>query len=452
MAAGDLGAIGWSFVLTLAAGSGLYFGFPGKGRDISGREAFLLVVLVWLAICFFGCLPFYFSPPFESFTDAFFESVSGFTTTGATILDNVEAVPPAVQLWRCFSHWIGGMGIVLLGVAILPLLSAGGMQLYRAEFSGAKSEKLKPRIAETAIALWHIYCAFTLAQYVALRLAGMGPFDAVCHAFSTLATGGFSTRTASLGDFASPVIHYITIFSMLMGGINFTRHYRLLVERKPATFFGDVEVRAYFAVVGVCTAVVLASLLWHHDQPLESAFRHALFQVVSILTTTGFVTMDYETWPYLPQTILLALMLVGGCTGSTSGGLKIARLVLLFKVVSREFRRMVERHGVFKVRMGDQVIPEATIQNLLNLLYLGLLINLGSVFILSAFGVDVFTSISAVTACMFNIGPSLGEVGPTDHYGHLPGFVKWVLSGCMIAGRLEFYTLLVILTPFFWRK
>jgi trk system potassium uptake protein TrkH len=326
------------------------------------------------------------------------------------------------------------------------------MHLYRAEFSGAKSEKLKPRITETALALWRIYVAFTVAEYVALRLAGMDVYEAVCHSLSTLGTGGFSTRNASVAGFHSPLIEYIICVFMLLAGANFTRHYRLFVEHRPGYFFGDVEIRAYVFIVAASCAVITASLVNERQLPIEEAFRHSLFQVVSIVTTTGFATADFEKWPFLAQTLLLSLMFVGGCTGSTAGGLKVSRIVLLFRVVGRELRRMVERRGVFSVRLGDQLIPENTIQNLLNLLYLAALIFLGGTIVLAACGSDLLTSISAVAASMFNIGPGLGEVGPTDHYGHLPALAKWTLCLCMIAGRLEFYTLIVIFTPFFWRK
>jgi trk system potassium uptake protein len=451
-ATGDVRPLLMAFTITFCIGAAMYYGFPKPEQDLSNREGLLMVAGIWFGVAFFGSLPFFFSPHFASFTDAFFESTSGFTTTGATILGDVEVLSGGIQLWRHLSHWLGGMGIVVLGIAILPLLSAGGMHLYRAEFSGAKSEKLKPRITETAFALWRIYVAFTVAEYVALRLAGMGSYDAVCHSLSTLGTGGFSTRTASVAGFESPAIEYIICFFMLLAGVNFTRHYRLFVERAPRSFFGDVEVRAYFAIVAAATFIVMASLITQQQFPIGEAFRQSIFQVAAIITTTGFVTADFERWPFLPQMLLFGLMFVGGCTGSTSGGLKVSRMVLLFRVVGRELHRMVERRGVFSVRLGNQIIPENTIQNLLNLLYLAALIYLASALILTACGSDLLTSISAVAASMFNIGPGLGEVGPADNYGHLPGLSKWVLCVCMIAGRLEFYTLIVIFTPFFWRK
>lgn len=445
-------SIGIGFGATALTGLFLFLRFRRDTRELSRREGLLLVVGTWACACVFGCLPFYFSPYFAGFTDALFETVSGFTTTGATILTDVEVLPRPLQFWRCFTHWLGGMGIVLLGVAILPLLGHGGMELYRAEFSGAKSEKLKPRIAETALSFWKIYLALTVAEFLALRWAGMNSFEALCHTFSTLGTGGFSTRTASIAGFDSILIETIILVFMLLAGISFVQHYRLWVEWKPRSMFQDVEVRYYIYLFLGVSAVIGVILIWDSGYAPGAALRSALFQVGSILTTTGFVTDNFEVWHPLPQLMLLALMFIGGCTGSTAGGMKVSRILLLAQVVDREFKRMVERRGVFAVRLGGRVIHEATIQSLLNLVYLAFVINFVSCFLLALSGVDVLTSIAAVAASMFNIGPGLGGVGPTETYAHLPMMAKWVLSACMVAGRLEFYTVLVIMTPAFWRK
>ncbi len=449
---GDPAPLAYSCLIIAGIGGVLSLGFPRPTSDLNRREGLLLVFSVWLSVSFFGALPFYFSPYFASFTDAFFEATSGFTASGATILRDVEVLPRDLQFWRCFSHWLGGMGIVLLGIAILPLLGMGGMTLYRAEFSGARSEKLKPRITDTAKALWKIYVLLTLVEYAALRWAGMGHFDALCHAFSTLATGGFSTRTASVAAFDSPVIELIIIVFMLLGGINFTLHYRLWVERRPKSFISDFELRFYLLMVASASLVIAVILAWKSGYAPVLAFRKALFQVTAITTTTGFTTDNFARWLSLPQLILLALMFMGGCTGSTAGGLKTSRIVLLCKVVVREFERMVERRGVFAVHIGNRVIPETAVRSLLNLVYLSFLVNFLGCILLAASGVDVFTSIAAVAAAMFNIGPGLGNVGPVESYAGLPAFAKWVLSSCMLAGRLEFYTVLVIFTPAFWQK
>ncbi len=420
--------------------------------ELTQREALLLVGMIWIATSLFGALPFYLSPHFPSFTDAFFESASGFTTTGATVLVEVEVLSRSLHFWRCFSHWLGGMGIVVLGIAILPLVGIGGMTLYRAEFSGAKSEKIRPRIRETALALWKIYFGLTAALYFALRWAGMDPFEALCHAFSTLGTGGFSTRTASVAAFGSAWIEGILILFMLLAAVNFTLHHRLWVERRVKGFFSDIELRFFLAVVALATAAVLASLLLGGGIGFADALRRSLFQVSSIITTTGFVTADFEAWHPFAQQVLLLLMFIGGSTGSTAGGLKASRILLLLKVTGREFKRLVERRGVFTVRLGAEPYPETAIQGLLNLVYLTFLAFFAACLLLTACGVDILTAVSAVPACMFNVGPALGSVGPAEHYGHLPAPAKWVLSLCMLAGRLEFYTVLVLFTPAFWRR
>jgi trk system potassium uptake protein TrkH len=441
---------GYAMLITAAAGGALAWSTKSRQAELSGREGLLLAAVVWFSACLFGALPFYFSPHFPTFADAFFESASGFTTTGATVLPKVEVLPPSIQFWRCGSHWLGGMGILVLVIAILPLLGAGGMHLYRAEFSGAKSDRLKPRVTETALSLWKIYLALTAAEFLALRLAGMNSFEAICHAFSTLGTGGFSTRTASVAGFNSAAIEFIIILFMLLAGVNFTRHYRLWVEREPRSFFRDPEIRTYGLICAVASVLIFASLAGSYE-PYRAA-RAAVFQTASILTSTGFATEDFERWRPFAQLLLLSLMFVGGCTGSTAGGLKVARIAMLLRVVQRELRKLTERRGVFAVRMGGQAVPENAIQAALNIFYLAFMVNFVASLLLTATGVDVLTSISAVAACMFNVGPGLGSVGPAEHYGHLPALGKWVLSASMVAGRLEFYTLLVIFTPTFWRK
>jgi trk system potassium uptake protein TrkH len=449
----ELRALTLSVVITAAVGGFLMaLSHRRPAREIKQREGILVVVLIWLCICFFGCLPFYFSPWFPDLADAFFESASGFTTTGATVLDQVEMLSRPIQLWRCFSHWLGGMGIVLLGLAVLPLVGQGGMYLYRAEFSGAKSQRLTPRVFETTKALWKIYILLTLLEILALWLAGMDGFEAVCQSFSTLGTGGFSTRTASIAGFSSPVIEYIIIVFMLLSGMSFIQHYRLWIERQPRSLWSDYELRGYFLLLLGATAIIASVLLWKNHMGGEQAFRAALFQASSILTTTGFVTDDYAAWYPLCQLTLFMLMFVGGCTGSTAGGIKVARVLFLSRVVDREFRRMAEPQGVFTIRLGGETTPEPAVSGLLNLVYLSWLVIFFAWLLLTALGVDLLTSLSAVVACVFNVGPGLGGVGPLNTYEQLPDMAKWILSLCMIAGRLEFYTLLVILTRPFWQR
>ena len=446
------------FSLATSLGIGILGGlvliliFRPESRILNRREGLLLVVSTWLVASLLGALPFYLSPYFPTFTDSVFESVSGFTTTGATVLGDIEILPASLLLWRSLIHWLGGMGIILLGIAILPLIGTGGKELYRAEFSGAQSERLKPRITETALSLWKIYIALTVAELLALWAAGMGIFDAICHAFSNMATGGFSTRNNSIESFDNPYIELIIILFMILAGINFTRHYFLMVEWKVRSFIGDIELRLFLFMIAVTTAAMMLTLRSNTDFGLGKTLRLALFQVVSILTGTGFSSANYEVWGPFAQLLLLVLMFIGGCTGSTAGGMKVARIGLLLRVVSRQFRQLVEPHGVFAVRFGGKPIREETIQSLLNLVYLAFLINFTACMCLTALGLDVLTSISAAAASMFNIGPGLGQVGPTEHYGNLPVLAKWVLSFCMLAGRLEYYTLLVLFTRPFWRK
>jgi trk system potassium uptake protein TrkH len=436
----------------LAAAVLMLAGRKRERREMRPREAILLVVAVWLGVCLFGALPLHFSPQYASFTDAVFEATSGFTTTGATVIADVDGLSPTLHLWRCLSHWLGGMGIILLGLAVLPLLGHGESGLYRAEFSGATSERLRPRVVETARALWKIYVALTAVLFGALMVAGMGAFEALCHAFSTLGTGGFSTRTASVGAFHDPLIEYIIVLFMLLAGVSFIQHFRLWVARDPRPVFADYEVRTYLLLIIAATAVIALMLALQPEYGGEPAVRAALFQVTSILTTTGFVTADYARWQPLAQLLLFVLMFIGGCTGSTAGGLKVARAVMMLQVVHRQFRQLTEPQGVFRVRTGGAVLSEATVSGLLNLVFLAWMVLLLASLFIAATGVDVLTSVSAVVACQFNVGPGLGRVGPADSYGALHPFAKWVLTLCMIAGRLEFYTLLVLLSGEFWRR
>lgn len=439
-----------AMITLTAAAIMLVIGYRREQRELRLREAILLVVLVWLGTCIFGGLPLWFTPAYTSFTDAVFESASGFTTTGATVIADVDGLSHPVNLWRCFSHWLGGMGIILLGLAVLPLLGQGGNALYRAEFSGSSAERLRPRIVETARSLWRIYLLLTLLELFCLMFAGMNGFEALCHAFSTLGTGGFSTRTQSIAGFNSPLIEYTVILFMLLSGISFAQHFRLLVERQPQTVLGDYEIHAYLGIAAVATLLISAGL-FNGTEP-ETVLRTALFQTASVLTTTGFTTADYGAWPPFAQLILIMLMFIGGCTGSTAGGLKVARIVLLLQLVWREFRRVIEPLGVFCIRAGNVVVPEHAISGLLNLIFLALLLTLSASLILSATGIDLVTAVSAVIACQFNIGPGLGAVGPAGDYGALSATAKWTLTLCMIAGRLEFYSFLVVITPVFWRR
>jgi trk system potassium uptake protein TrkH len=449
---GSLGPLLISLFICALAGGLLTFLLPRPTGELRQREALLLVAGIWASLPAFGGLPFYLSPEFPSFSDAFFEAASGFSASGATVLSDIEGLGRPVLLWRCLTHWLGGMGIILLGVAVLPLLAQGGASLYRAEFSGKTAEKLKPRITETALALWKVYLGLSLASYMTLRWAGMGNFDALCHTFSVMGTGGFSTRSASVASFQNPAVEYAILAFMFLGGISMILHYWFWLELRLLAVLKDSQLRAYVSILLVAGVVAAVSLRFHGGYTWEPALRAGFFQVTSIMTTSGLVTDDFELWHPFGQMLLLGLMFVGGCTGSTSGGLKVARLLLLAKWADREFKRMVERRGVFAIRLGTRVIPESTVQRLLTLVYIALGVILSASLLLASMGVDVLTSLTAAIAAVFNIGPAFGRVGPFDNYGWLPAGAKWVLSVCMIAGRLEFYSALVLVTPQFWRR
>jgi trk system potassium uptake protein TrkH len=448
----DLAPLVYSTVITGGAGAALLLAFRRAPEEINHREGILLVVMTWLAASFFGALPFWFSPQFSGFTDAFFESASGFTTTGATILPEIETLPSGIQFWRIQTHWIGGIGVVMLMVAILPLVGIGGASMYRTQYAGGRSEKLLPRIIDTAKSLWKVYLALTVAAALALRLAGMNTYEAVAHAFSTIATGGYSTRTASIGGFESPAIEYILIVFMFAASLNFTLYLNFWIGRSPGRLFRDVEVRYHFLIILAAAAAVYIAAALDSGARGELLVRRALFQVTSVITTTGYATYDYEQWPPFVHLLLLVLMYAGGNTGSTSGGLKTFRIVLLLRIIQREFRQMSERRGIFPVRIEGSVIPEAAMQGVMNLVYLVLIFNSVAIFAITACGIDILTSISSVASAMFAIGPALGGVGPSEHYGHLPAAAKWILSFTMLAGRLEFYTFLIVLTPAFWKR
>ncbi len=422
---------------------------PGES---SQKEGVLLVCLVWIAVCTLGALPYYFSPYYPGFVDALFESVSGFTTTGSTVLDRAEILPPDFQLWRCATHWMGGLGVLLLGIAALPAVSPGGEELYRAECRAVRSEKLRSRLREALRAFWKLYAGLTLAGYLALRLAGTGSFDALCLSLSAVATGGFSNRSGGIGVFRSPGVEYALIAIMLLASLNFTRHYLAVAGRNPVALLRDPEIRFFFAVIAVAATLAFARLFAAAGMGFHEALRDSLFHIVSAVSGTAFYTDDYAHWHPFLQLILFSLIIAGGCTASTTGGLKTARVMILFKLVAREFKRMVERQGVFSIRLGEELVSEQAVRGLLNIVYLAFTFFVFASLTLAATGVDVVSSFTAAAASMFNAGPGLGSLGPAGHYGDLTAAAKWTLCVCMLAGRLEFYSLFVIFTPAFWRR
>ena len=441
-------ALPWviAMVVTVLAGGTLWLLTP-KQISINRREGIAVVGVGWLAVVIFGCIPFVTTGTAPTVEGAIFESVSGFTTTGATIFPNIEILPRSILLWRSISHWIGGMGIIVLGVAVLPLIGMGGAQLFRAEVPGIATDRLKPRIATTARLLWGVYALLTAVLFVVYLLLGMSAFDAVNHAMSALATGGFSTRTESLGAFG-PAIQWVTVAFMLIAGTNFTLHYTLLSGKWNA-WFRDAEWRWYAAVALVISLAVFVILGISGN---GWTLRNAAFNVVSVLTTTGFATADFGQWPPFCLVLLLGLMFVGAMGGSTGGGFKMARAVVVVKHAASEVRKVLHPRAVFVTKLGRRPIRSDILLNVLAFFALYVVTHGVGTLLIAASGYDVITSVSAAIAAMSSIGPGLGQVGPAAHYGHMGSVPHLVLAGLMLLGRLEFYTLLVLIIPGSWAQ
>ena len=437
-------------VLTFVIGF-LCFKLTKRKRDLRAREGFGIVTLGWIFFSLFGCLPFLISGVIPNLTDAFFETMSGFTTTGATILTDIEALPHGLLFWRSLTHWMGGMGIIVLSLAILPFLGVGGMQLFKAEVPGPVPDKLTPRITETAKILWGVYVLISALETVLLMFGGMNLFESLCHTFGTMATGGFSTRNASIGAYDNAYIHYVIIFFMLAAGTNFALHYQFLKNRVSG-YHRSKEFLFFIGLVITATLFLGIENLINHYHHLETAFRNTLFQVVSILTTTGYGTADFELWPSASQYVLFLFMFIGGCAGSTGGGMKVIRLYILIKFVNAEIKRLLHPSAVIRVRVGNQVIPREIVTHVLGFLALMLGLFVFGVLLMTLLGLDLVSALGAVAATLGNIGPGLGSVGPTDNYAHIPVIGKWILTFFMLAGRLEIYTVLIMLAPSFWKK
>lgn len=417
---------------------------------INKRDGFIIVSITWLVISLFGTLPFLLSGAIDNFTDAFFETISGFTTTGATILTDIESVSKGVLYWRSVTQWIGGMGVIVLALAIMPILGIGGMQLFIAEVPGPTKDKLHPRITQTAKLLWGIYVLLTILQTGLLYAGGMSIFESVCHAFTTMATGGFSTRNASIAAF-SPYIQYVTTFFMFLAGTSFVLHYYSL-RLQLGKVWESEEFRAYFKIIAVATIFITLSLIITSNTPFRDAFRDTLFQVVSITTTTGFITADYLIWQPFLWFLIFLLMFVGGCAGSTGGGIKVVRQLILFKNSRLELRRLIHPNAVVPVRLNGKTIQEKIIHNVLAFFIIYILIFVFSSLFMSLLGLDFETSIGAVAASIGNIGPGLGKVGPVENYSFIPATGKWWLAFLMLLGRLELFTVLVLFTTTFWKR
>jgi trk/ktr system potassium uptake protein len=421
-----------------------------RKRNIGKREGYIIVASTWIVISLFGTLPYLFSGAIPNFTDAFFETISGFTTTGASVLTDIEAVPHGILFWRSLTHWIGGMGIIVLSVAILPILGIGGMQLFVAEMPGIQPDKLHPRIKQTASRLWGIYLLMTAVQTILLVAGGMDFFNSLCHTFGTVATGGFSTQNTSVANY-SPYIQYVLILFMILAGTNFTLHYFALHGRFRQIWKNE-EFRKYIYLLFAASLIIGVFLVLNSNEHFEKAFRDSLFQVVSIVTTTGFVSADYLLWPSFVWMLIFLLMFVGGSAGSTGGGVKVVRQLLLFKTSSMELKRLVHPNAILPVRLNNKAVQPDIIYKVLGFALIYIILFAFGALSMTMIGLDFETALGASAATLGNIGPGLGDVGPTGNYSTIPGLGKWILSFLMLLGRLELFTILVILTPAFWKK
>ncbi len=447
----DWVAILTSGLITLGTGFLLrYLTRNKKSKELKKKDGYLIVTAGWIVMSIFGALPYIISGSIPNFSNAFFETISGYTTTGASILTDIEAVPNGILFWRSLTQWIGGMGIIVLALAILPFLGIGGMQLFVAEAPGITPDKLQPRIQETAKRLWFLYVGLTLAEAIALYFAGMGPFDAINHSLTTMATGGFSTKNDSL-QFVEPVIQYIVIFFMFLAGTSFTLTYFGL-KRNFKKVYKNEEFRVYFLFTVVITLIVTITLLVVKDQPIETSFRDALFQVVSLITTTGFVSADYTSWAPFLSVLFFILLFVGGSAGSTAGGVKVIRHIVLFKNSFLELKRQLHPSAVMPVRISGKAVEQSIVYNVLAFIMIYILVFLVGVTLLSSMNVNFDTAFGAVATSLGNVGPGIGDVGPVDNFSGMPTAGKWLLSALMLLGRLELFTVLMLLSPHFWRK
>ncbi len=431
---------------------GLLFRFCNSPKELTVREGFAVVSFGWTIFAVFGALPYLLSGAISSPLDAIFETMSGFTTTGSTILTEIEALPQSLLFWRSLTQWLGGMGIIVLSLAILPMLGVGGMQLFKAEVPGPTADRLKPRIQDTAKMLWGVYFLLTMVETLLLMFGGMSFFDALCHSFATLATGGFSTQNSSIGAYDSSYIDGVVTLFMVLAGVNFALHFQIL-RGKAREFFRSEELRVYLGIILVATVIIMIfNGVGGVYRPFGENLRYSIFQVSSIMTTTGFGTADFELWPVLPQYLLVLLMFIGGCAGSTGGGMKVARILLLFKHAQVQVFRLIHPRAIRLVKLGNRPVDKDVLQSILGFfaLFIGVFV-VGSLLV-AASGMDLVSAGGAVVACLSNIGPGLGSVGPVDNFAHVPGFGKAVLIICMLMGRLELFTVLVLFFPSFWHK
>ena len=437
----------------ITAGVGLLLAALGKGgeRQLTRRDGYVLVSFAWVAFSLFGMLPFYIGGYIPDIANAFFETMSGFSSTGATILDDIESLPHGILFWRSMTQWIGGLGIIMFTIAVLPIFGVSGLQVFAAEASGPTHDKVHPRIGITAKWIWSIYTGITTLLVCLLMLGGMDWFDSICHAFATTGTGGFSTKQASVAYYNSPYIEYVISIFMFISGINFTL-VLLFVNRKFKKFISNAELKFYFSSVVFFTAVIAIALYYTSPMGMEESFRKSLFQVISLHTSTGFATDDYMQWSPVLWGLLTIIMLMGACAGSTTGGLKCIRMVILTKVSRNEFKHILHPNAILPVRINKQVISPSIVSTVLAFCFIYISIIVIGTLLMMAMGVGAEESMGCVISSIGNMGPGLGETGPAYSWNALPDAAKWLLSFLMLLGRLELFTVLLLFTPDFWKR
>lgn len=448
----DLSAFIYSTLITI--GAGIPFIYAGKGaeRKLNRRDGYIIVTFAWIAISIFGMLPYYISGYIPNITNAYFETMSGFSTTGASILDNIESFPHGLLFWRSMTNWIGGMGIVIFTIAVLPIFGVGGIQLFAAEATGPKLDKVSPRISVTAKWIWTIYIGLTIAATLSLSACGMSLFDSVCHAMSTTSTGGFSTKQDSIAAFQSPSIEYVILVFMFLSGINFSLLYLLFLKGRIKKLLKDTELKWYISTVTFFTILITIGLLLSSSISIEEAFRKALFLVVSLQTTCGFITADYMQWAPPLWMLTTIITYCGACAGSTSGGIKCIRAVIMFRIAKNEFKHIIHPNAVLPVRVNETVVSSTTKSTVLAFFVVFALLVFAGWFIMMVIGLDFDDAYSVVISSLANVGPGIGMCGPAFSWDALPDAAKWLSTLYMLIGRLELFTVLLLLTPGFWRK
>lgn len=450
----DLTGILLSAFITTFCGVVLFFLLKSKEEsEIRYKEGFAIVTFTWIFAGIFGSLPFLLTGSLTNFPDAFFETMSGFTTTGASVFMDVEAVLPGVLFWRSLTHWLGGMGIVVLFVAILSTIGAGGFQMFKAESTGLTPDRIKPRISSSAKILWYTYLLMTVVQTILLYIGGMTFFDSLCHTFGTMATGGFSTKRLSIGYYDSYFIQWVTIIFMFLAGVNFALYYAVFHAKSLKVFLRDSEFKLYSLIVSIATILTVTMLyLEGFGENFFKTFTDSAFQVVSVITTTGYASLDYNNWPTITLITLFALMFIGGCAGSTAGSIKVGRILILLKYMLQEFKKAIHPKIVTVTKIDGRVIEEKQLLNVMIFFFIFITIFIFSALVISLDNVDFVTAMSASAATLCNVGPGFNLVGPAGNYSFFSGFSKLFMSFTMLLGRLELYTVLVLLNPIFWKK